>query len=128
MPLQNRVTPLGELIADPARGLIYGNRGCLHDDAGRIRSRYDGKRWIACRLRFRGWRRGPLQRPGVGAVTASAHTCPSSTITLSRSRSLRFARRIAAAIIGAATLEKPVGSPRFRSVIRVRPSAAFAQA
>ena len=64
MPLQNRVTPLGELIADPARGLIYGNRGCLHDDAGRIRSRYDGKRWIACRLRFRGWRRGPLQQPG----------------------------------------------------------------
>src|SRR5215211_8814195 len=61
--LQNRVTPLGELIADPARGLIYGNRGCLHDDAGRIRSRYDGKRWIACRLRFRGWRRGPLQQP-----------------------------------------------------------------
>ena len=28
MPLQNRVTPLGELIADPARGLVYGNRGC----------------------------------------------------------------------------------------------------
>ena len=32
MPLQNRVTPLGELVADPARGLVYGNRGCLHDD------------------------------------------------------------------------------------------------
>ena len=31
MPLQNRVTPLGELVADPARGLVYGNRGCLHD-------------------------------------------------------------------------------------------------
>jgi hypothetical protein len=28
MPLQNRVTPLSELIADPARGLVYGNRGC----------------------------------------------------------------------------------------------------
>ena len=64
MPLQNRVTPLGELIADSARGLVYGNRGCLHDDAGRIRRRYDGKRWIACRLRFRNWRRGPLQQPG----------------------------------------------------------------
>ena len=33
MPLQNRVTPLSELVADPARGLVYGNRGCLHDDA-----------------------------------------------------------------------------------------------
>ena len=37
MPLQNRVTPLGELIADPARGLVYGNRGCLHDARRRIR-------------------------------------------------------------------------------------------
>ena len=33
MPRQNRVTPLGELIATPERGLVYGNRGCLHDDA-----------------------------------------------------------------------------------------------
>ncbi len=64
MPLQNRVTPLGELVADPARGLVYGNRGCLHDDAGRIRRRFNGKRWIACRLEFRGWQRGPLLQPG----------------------------------------------------------------
>ena len=64
MPLQNRVTPLGELIADPGRGLVYGNRGCLHDETGRIRRRFDGKRWIACRLQFRGWHRGPLLQPG----------------------------------------------------------------
>jgi hypothetical protein len=64
MTLQNRVTPLGELIADPARGLVYGNRGCLHDDAGRIRRAYAGKRWIACRLQFRDWHRSPLMRPG----------------------------------------------------------------
>jgi hypothetical protein len=64
VPLQNRVTPLGELIADPARGLVYGNRGCLHDDQGRIRRRYQVKRWIACRLEFRGWHREPLMQPG----------------------------------------------------------------
>ena len=64
LPLQNRVTPLGELIADPARGLVYGNRGCLHDAEGRIRRRYAGKRWIACRLQFRGWHRGQLLQPG----------------------------------------------------------------
>ena len=64
MPLQNRVTPLGELVAHPARGLVYGNRGCLHDDEGRIRRRYNGKRWIACRLEFRGWHRSPLLQPG----------------------------------------------------------------
>jgi hypothetical protein len=64
MPLQNRVTPLGELVADPGRGLVYGNRGCLHDATGRIRRRYNGKRWIACQLQFRGWRRRPLTQPG----------------------------------------------------------------
>jgi hypothetical protein len=64
MPLQNRVTPLGELIATPARGLVYGNRGCLHDDEGRIRRRCPTKRWIACRLEFRGWQRGLLLQPG----------------------------------------------------------------
>ncbi len=63
-PLQNRVTPLGELVSDPARGLVYGNRGCLHDESGRIRRRYNGRRWIACRLEFRGWLRRPLLQPG----------------------------------------------------------------
>jgi hypothetical protein len=64
MTLRNRVTPLGELVADPARGLVYGNRGCLHDEHGRIRRRYAGKRWIACRLEFRGWRRERLMQSG----------------------------------------------------------------
>jgi hypothetical protein len=64
VPLRNRVTPLGELVAHPARGLVYGNRGCLHDDRGRIRRRFATKRWIACRLEFRGWHRHPLLQPG----------------------------------------------------------------
>jgi hypothetical protein len=64
MALQNRVTPLGELVADPARGLVYGNRGCLHDASGRIRRPYAGRRWIACRLEFKGWHRSPLLQPG----------------------------------------------------------------
>ena len=64
MPLQNRVTPLGELIAAPARGLVYGNRGCLHDERGEIRRAWQVKRWIACRLEFKGWQRGPKMQPG----------------------------------------------------------------
>ena len=64
MPLQNRVTPLGALVSDPARGLVYGNRGCLHDEAGRIKRLFAGRRWIACRLEFRARRRTPLQQPG----------------------------------------------------------------
>ena len=64
MPLQNRVTPFSELVADPARGLVYGNRGCLHNADGHIRRRYNGKRWIACVLDFRGRHRPALQQPG----------------------------------------------------------------
>jgi hypothetical protein len=55
---------MGELVADPARGLVYGNRGCLHDAAGGIRRAFNGRRWIACRLQFRDWQRGPLLQPG----------------------------------------------------------------
>src|SRR5579863_2821842 len=64
MPRQNRVTPLGELIATPERGLVYGNRGCLHDADGRIRRPFQVRRWIACTLEFRGRRRSPLMMPG----------------------------------------------------------------
>jgi hypothetical protein len=60
VPLQNRVTPLGELIATPERGLVFGNRGRLHDDEGRIRRRFVGRRWIACRLEFRGRHHGAM--------------------------------------------------------------------
>jgi hypothetical protein len=64
MPRQNRVTPLGELIATTERGLVYGNRGCLHNDAGHIRRAHNGRRWIACLLEFRGRRRPQLMAPG----------------------------------------------------------------
>jgi hypothetical protein len=62
MPLQNRVTPLGELVATPERGLVYGNRGRLHDEHGVIRRRWQVKRWISCHLEFRGRYRagGPM--------------------------------------------------------------------
>ena len=36
----------------------------MHDGAGRIRRRYGTRRWIACRLEFRGWERGPKLQPG----------------------------------------------------------------
>lgn len=58
------MTPLGELITSPERGLVYGNRGCLHNDRGEIRRHHNGKLWIACRLRFRGWHRSPLMASG----------------------------------------------------------------
>jgi hypothetical protein len=63
VPRQNRVTPSGELIATPERGTFMGNRGVLHDDAGRIKRAWQLKRWIVCVLEFRGRRRA-VMAPG----------------------------------------------------------------
>src|SRR5437867_718634 len=63
MPLQNRVTPFGDLIATEARGLLMGNRGRLHDAGRRIVRHAQGRRWIACLTSFRG-RRRRVMSPG----------------------------------------------------------------
>jgi len=63
MPLQNRVTPFGELIATEARGTLMGNRGCLHDSERRIRRAFACKRWITCVVEFRG-RHRHVMAPG----------------------------------------------------------------
>jgi hypothetical protein len=57
MPLQNRVNPFGEIIALEGRGLVMGNRGVLHDEQRRIVRSSQVRRWIACRIEFRGRRR-----------------------------------------------------------------------
>ena len=62
MPLQNRVTPFGELVAVEGRGLLMGNRGILHDEARRIVRPWQVRRWIACVTTFRG-RRRQVMRP-----------------------------------------------------------------
>jgi hypothetical protein len=56
-PLQNRVTPFGEIVALPGRGLMMGNRGVLHDEHQRIVRYAAVRRWIACRTEFRGRKR-----------------------------------------------------------------------
>ena len=57
MPLQNRVTPFGEIVAIAQRGMFMGNRGIIHDprtpdiaattmdDKGvdHVRARYSGR-------------------------------------------------------------------------------------
>jgi hypothetical protein len=61
MPLQNRVTPTGEIVAHPARGLLMGNRGCLHGPDRRLRtSRWRSSLWICCVLSFKDIRRDPM--------------------------------------------------------------------
>ncbi|MEJ0075415.1 MAG: hypothetical protein WDO17_08185 [Alphaproteobacteria bacterium] len=58
MPLPNRVTPFGELIATSARGTMFGNRGGrLHrDDRTLGTRRWASRQWICCVLQFKGRR------------------------------------------------------------------------
>jgi hypothetical protein len=61
MPLQNRVTPTGEIVADASRGLMMGNRGCLHGQGRSLGvSRWRSKLWICCLLDYKGVQRDPM--------------------------------------------------------------------
>jgi hypothetical protein len=59
MPLQNRVTPFGEIIATPERGLFIGNRGIIHDPATKtlLLKRWAVKMWLLCTRDYKGIRR-----------------------------------------------------------------------
>jgi hypothetical protein len=59
MPLQNRVTPQGDIIADSHRGLFTGNRGIIHDPATKtlLKKRWSSPAWLICLCEFRGRRR-----------------------------------------------------------------------
>jgi hypothetical protein len=58
MPLQNRVTPSGDIIATPHRGMFTGNRGIIHDPATKtLTRRWTTKAWLTCVCEFRGRRR-----------------------------------------------------------------------
>lgn len=62
MPLQNRVTPFGEIVAVDARGLFTGNRGIIHDPATRslLKRRWTTKAWITCTCEYKGNRRAVM--------------------------------------------------------------------
>src|SRR5215470_16227290 len=62
MPLQNRVTPFGEIVAIAQRGMFTGNRGIIHDPATRtlLKRRWTSKAWIICSCEYKGRRREPM--------------------------------------------------------------------
>ena len=64
MPLQNRVTPFGEIVAIDQRGMFMGNRGIIHDPATRtlLTRRWTNKAWIICACEFRGVKRKVMSR------------------------------------------------------------------
>jgi len=53
MPLQNRVTPWGEIVATPERGMLMGNRGCLHDGQRRVTKTWARTPWVTCLLQYK---------------------------------------------------------------------------
>ncbi len=61
-PLQNRILPTGEIVADPARGMLTGNRGILGFTNGQLgRSRWKHPHWIICTLTHpKGRYHGPM--------------------------------------------------------------------
>jgi hypothetical protein len=59
MPLQNRVTPFGEIVAIPQRGMFTGNRGIIHDPTTKtlLKRRWTTKAWLVCSCEYKGRRR-----------------------------------------------------------------------
>jgi hypothetical protein len=62
MPLQNRVTPFGDIVAIPQRGLFIGNRGIIHDPASKtlLGRRWTTKAWLVCVLQYQERRRAVM--------------------------------------------------------------------
>jgi hypothetical protein len=55
VPMTNRVTPMGDVVAIPLRGAWTGNRGRLHEGGGaeaEVRRFHSGDLWIICALDF----------------------------------------------------------------------------
>ena len=63
-PLQNRVLPTADIVADPGRGLLMGNRGSIgRPDRTLGVTRWRTKMWISCVLDWRG-RQRDVMPPG----------------------------------------------------------------
>jgi hypothetical protein len=64
MPLQNRVNAYGEIIANPARGTMMGNRGGKfhRDDQTLGKRRWTSRHWICCDLYWKGNHHEPMGR------------------------------------------------------------------
>ena len=63
MPLQNRVTPFGDIVAIPQRGMFMGNRGIIHDPETRtlLARRWASKAWLVCVCDYKGARRAVMR-------------------------------------------------------------------
>ena len=120
MTLQNRVTPLGEIVALSVRGTMMGNRGGrIHDPQTRtlLKRRFASKQWICCVLDFKGRHRPVMQRgytelfflDEVTALAAGHRPC----FECRRSDAIRFADAFAR---GNGYLERP-SAPQMDAIL-----------
>lgn len=104
------MTPFGEFIADPSRGLLMGNRGGrLHEPRTQTLSnrKWVSKRWICCVLSFKG-----RQRRVWGAGYTELFFCDEVTALAAGHRPCaecrrRDARRFQAAVAAGLGLASP---------------------
>lgn len=63
-PLQNRVTPWGDIAAISQRGMFTGNRGIIHDPATKtlLTRRWVCKAWLVCSCGYKDHRRDVMAR------------------------------------------------------------------
>jgi hypothetical protein len=58
MPLQNRVTPQGELLEGPRNAGFMGNRGRFHNSKQQLeKKRWSNPHWLICEMSFNGRKR-----------------------------------------------------------------------
>ncbi|MDT5153181.1 MAG: hypothetical protein QOI01_4914 [Mycobacterium sp.] len=138
MPLQNRITPGGEIIATSARGTFLGNRGILHDENKQIVRQSRNTMWLICQLEFNG-RRQELMKPNRythlffldEAVALAAGHRPCGECRRTHYRAFVDAANVQNedAILGAADLDKQLKAsrraPRTTSAIASLPDGVF---
>ncbi|WP_347353268.1 hypothetical protein [Intrasporangium sp.] len=130
-PAQNRVTPLGDVVAATGRGAWMGNRGRLHEGSGsRVVVRHHRSRaWITCVLSFRGHRAPqwaahhytPLFFLDEAVALAAGHRpCAECRWAAYREFSAAVARFLGTGRLGAAELDRHLHEQRWDPTRRTR--------
>lgn len=115
MPLQNRVTPMGDIVAVHERGLFIGNRGIIHDVQTRtlLKRRWTNRAWLICTLSWRGIRRSVM---GTRSWT-ELFFLDEATALAAGHRPCFFCRRAAAQAFQIGfPINRPVAVPRARDI------------
>jgi hypothetical protein len=100
MPLQNRATPFGDIVAIEQRGLYTGNRGIIHDPATKtlLKKRWAAKAWLICVCEYKGRRREVMGGPPEVATiecTSILETAADKFVALTRRAGAELAGLVA---------------------------------